>query len=113
MPKLIGIHLKGQLSGWTSAKDVILKVADILTVKGGTGAIAEYFGPGTKSLSATGKGTVVAVLGDHGFELCIRRVHGRFQDHHAGRIEGETDPGLPAPITTHLHHNGVELQAFA
>jgi len=58
MPKLIGIHLKGKLSGWTSAKDVILKVAGILTVKGGTGAIIEYFGEGARSLSCTGKGTI-------------------------------------------------------
>jgi aconitate hydratase len=57
-PKLIGIKLTGTLSGWTSAKDVILKVADILTVKGGTGAIVEYFGDGAISLSATGKGTI-------------------------------------------------------
>ena len=57
-PKLIGIKLVGKLSGWASAKDVILKVAGILTVKGGTGAIVEYFGEGAKSLSATGKGTI-------------------------------------------------------
>lgn len=57
-PKLIGIHLKGKLNGWTSAKDVILKVAGILTVKGGTGAIVEYFGDGAESLSCTGKGTI-------------------------------------------------------
>jgi aconitate hydratase len=57
-PKLIGIKLTGKLNGWTSAKDVILKVAGILTVKGGTGAIVEYFGEGAKSLSGTGKGTI-------------------------------------------------------
>ena len=57
-PKLIGVKLTGQLSGWTSAKDVILKVAGILTVKGGTGAIVEYFGEGAKNLSCTGKGTI-------------------------------------------------------
>lgn len=58
MPKLIGVKLTGKLSGWASAKDVILKVAGILTVKGGTGAIVEYFGEGADSLSATGKGTI-------------------------------------------------------
>lgn len=58
MPKLIGVKLTGKLNGWTSAKDVILKVAGILTVKGGTGAIVEYFGEGAISLSATGKGTI-------------------------------------------------------
>ncbi|RWY55632.1 aconitate hydratase [Mucilaginibacter gilvus] len=57
-PKLIGVKLTGKLSGWASAKDVILKVAGILTVKGGTGAIVEYFGEGARSLSATGKGTI-------------------------------------------------------
>ena len=57
-PKLIGVKLTGKLNGWTSAKDVILKVAGILTVKGGTGAIVEYFGEGAKSLSGTGKGTI-------------------------------------------------------
>ena len=57
-PKLIGVKLTGSLNGWTSAKDVILKVAGILTVKGGTGCIVEYFGPGAKNLSCTGKGTI-------------------------------------------------------
>jgi aconitate hydratase len=57
-PKLIGIKLTGKLSGWTAPKDVILKVADILTVKGGTGAIIEYFGEGATSMSCTGKGTI-------------------------------------------------------
>jgi aconitate hydratase len=57
-PKLIGVKLTGKLSGWSAPKDVILKVAGILTVKGGTGAIVEYFGEGAKSLSATGKGTI-------------------------------------------------------
>lgn len=58
MPKVIGVKLTGKLGGWTSSKDVILKVAGILTVKGGTGAIVEYFGPGAASLSCTGKGTI-------------------------------------------------------
>ncbi len=57
-PKLIGVKLTGKLSGWTAPKDVILKVAGILTVKGGTGAIIEYFGPGANSMSCTGKGTI-------------------------------------------------------
>ncbi len=57
-PKLIGVRLTGTISGWTAPKDVILKVAEILTVKGGTGAIVEYFGPGALSLSCTGKGTI-------------------------------------------------------
>ncbi len=57
-PKLIGVKLTGRMNGWTAPKDVILKVAGILTVKGGTGAIVEYFGPGAQSMSATGKGTI-------------------------------------------------------
>jgi aconitate hydratase len=58
MPKLLGVKLTGKLNGWTSSKDVILKVADILTVKGGTGYILEYFGEGAVSMSCTGKGTI-------------------------------------------------------
>jgi aconitate hydratase len=58
MPKLIGVKLTGKMSGWTAAKDIILKVAGILTVKGGTGAIVEYFGEGADSLSCTGKATI-------------------------------------------------------
>ena len=57
-PKLIGVNLTGEMSGWTSAKDVILKVAGILTVEGGTDAIVEYFGPGADKMSCTGKGTI-------------------------------------------------------
>src|SRR5207253_8941534 len=58
VPKVIGVHLTGRPSGWTAPKDVILKVAQILTVRGGTGAICEYFGPGCESISATGKATI-------------------------------------------------------
>src|SRR5690349_3480234 len=58
VPKLIGVRLTGSLSGWTAPKDIILKVAGILTVKGGTGAIVEYFGPGAEAISATGKATI-------------------------------------------------------
>ena len=57
-PKVIGVHLTGELSGWSAPKDVILEVDRILTVKGGTGAIVEYFGPGAESISATGKATI-------------------------------------------------------
>ena len=58
MPKLVGIHLKGKLNGWTASKDVILKVATMLTAKGGTGKVVEYYGEGAQSLSATSKGTI-------------------------------------------------------
>lgn len=54
---MIGIHLSGKMTGWTTPKDIILKVADILTVKGGTGAIIEYHGPGVDNISCTGKHT--------------------------------------------------------
>lgn len=79
-PKLIGVRLTGKLNGWTSAKDVILKVADILTVKGGTGYIVEYFGEGAKSLSCTGKGTICnmgaeigATTSTFGYDESMRR----------------------------------------
>ena len=58
LPKLIGVKLSGELSGWASPKDVILKLAGILTVKGGTGSIIEYFGDGVSTLSCTGKCTI-------------------------------------------------------
>src|SRR5205814_7129542 len=57
-PKLIGVHLTGELSGWSAPKDVILRVAEVLTVSGGTGAIVEYFGPGADTIAATGKATI-------------------------------------------------------
>jgi aconitate hydratase len=57
-PKVTGVRLTGKMSGWTSAKDIILKVADILTVSGGTGHIVEYHGPGVDSISCTGMGTI-------------------------------------------------------
>ena len=75
-PKLIGIKLTGKLSGWTSSKDVILKVAGILTVKGGTGAIVEYFGEGANSISCTGKGTICNMGAEnrgYNFLICFRR----------------------------------------
>ncbi len=65
-PKLIGVKLKGKLSGWAAPKDVILKVCEILTVKGGTNAIVEYFGEGAKSISCTGKGTICNMGAEHG-----------------------------------------------
>jgi len=76
-PKLIGVKLTGKLHGWTSAKDVILKLAGILTVSGGTGAIIEYIGPGTKSISCTGKGTITNM----GAELGATTSIFPFDDH--------------------------------
>ena len=79
-PKLIGVKLTGKLNGWTAPKDVILKVAGILTVKGGTDAIIEYFGPGAKSMSCTGKGTICnmgaevgATTSTFGYDLSMER----------------------------------------
>ncbi len=65
-PKVIGIKLTGKLNGWTSPKDIILKVCELLTVKGGTNAIVEYFGPGAESISCTGKGTICNMGAEHG-----------------------------------------------
>lgn len=65
-PKVIGVKLTGSLRGWTAPKDVILKVCELLTVKGGTNAIVEYFGPGVKSISCTGKGTICNMGAEHG-----------------------------------------------
>ena len=80
MPKLIGVKLTGKLNGWTAPKDVILKVAGILTVKGGTGAVVEYFGEGATSMSCTGKGTICnmgaeigATTSTFGYDESMRR----------------------------------------
>ncbi|HTY59737.1 MAG TPA: aconitate hydratase [Bacteroidota bacterium] len=80
-PNVIGVHLKGKLGGWTSAKDVILKVAGILTVKGGTGAIVEYFGEGTASISATGKGTICNMGAEIGATTSIFPYDSRMSDY--------------------------------
>jgi aconitate hydratase len=81
MPKLIGVKLTGKLNGWTSAKDVILKVAGILTVKGGTGAIVEYFGPGADSISCTGKGTICNMGAEIGATTSIFGYDDRMGDY--------------------------------
>ena len=80
-PKIIGVKLTGKMNGWTSAKDVILKVAGILTVKGGTGAIVEYFGEGTKSISATGKGTICNMGAEIGATTSIFPYDSRMSDY--------------------------------
>jgi len=76
-PEVIGVHLTGELRGWASAKDVILKVAGILTVKGGTGSVVEYFGPGTPSISATGKGTICNMGAEVGATTSVFPYDGR------------------------------------
>ncbi len=83
-PKLIGVKLTGRLSGWTSAKDVILKVAGVLTVKGGTGAILEYFGEGARSISCTGKGTICNMGAEIGATTSIFGYDSKMREYLAG-----------------------------
>ncbi|KAK4990811.1 Aconitate hydratase mitochondrial [Elasticomyces elasticus] len=80
-PKVIGVRLTGELSGWTSPKDIILKVAGILTVKGGTGAIIEYHGPGVKTLSCTGMGTICNMGAEIGATTSIFPFNDRMYDY--------------------------------
>lgn len=80
-PGLIGVKLTGELNGWTSAKDVILKLAGILTVKGGTGKIVEYFGPGTRSISCTGKGTICNMGAEIGATTSVFPFDSRMVDY--------------------------------
>jgi len=80
-PKIIGVKLTGQLSGWTAPKDIILKVAGILTVKGGTGAIVEYFGPGTETLSCTGMGTICNMGAEIGATTSVFPFNDRMYDY--------------------------------
>lgn len=88
-PKLIGVRLSGKLSGWTSAKDVILKVAGILTVKGGTGYILEYFGEGAKSISCTGKGTICNMGAEIGATTSLFGYDQKMADYLAGTGRSE------------------------
>ncbi len=88
-PKLIGVKLTGQLSGWTSAKDVILKVSGILTVKGGTGYIVEYFGEGAKSISCTGKGTICNMGAEIGATTSLFGYDNRMADYLRGTGRSE------------------------
>ncbi|KAH8928838.1 mitochondrial aconitate hydratase [Atractiella rhizophila] len=80
-PKVIGVKLTGKLSGWTAPKDIILKVAGILTVKGGTGAIVEYFGPGVESLSATGMGTICNMGAEIGATTSLFPFNARMKEY--------------------------------
>ena len=80
-PKVIGVKLTGTLKGWTSPKDIILKVAGILTVKGGTGAIVEYFGPGVDSISCTGMATICNMGAEIGATTSIFPYNFRMQDY--------------------------------
>src|SRR5690554_2305307 len=101
MPKLIGVKLTGKLSGWSAPKDVILKVAGILTVKGGTNAVVEYFGEGAESLSATGKGTICNMGAEVGATTSIFPF-----DQKSAEYLGQTDrpevAGLADEVKQHL-----------
>ncbi len=100
-PKLIGVRLTGQLSGWTAPKDIILKVAEILTVKGGTGAIVEYFGPGTTTISATGKATICNMGAEIGATCSLFP----YDDHGALYLKAtsrEVMAGRAAAVAEHL-----------
>lgn len=81
MPRIIGVHLTGALKGWASAKDVILKLAGILTVKGGTNAIIEYFGEGTKSISCTGKATICNMGAEVGATCSVFPYDGKMAEY--------------------------------
>lgn len=100
-PKLIGVKLTGKLSGWTSAKDVILKVAGILTVKGGTGAVVEYFGEGARSLSATGKGTICNMGAEIGATTSIFGYDEKSEAYLRGTERGDI-ADMANGIKTHL-----------
>jgi len=88
-PKVIGVNLTGSLSGWTSPKDVILKVAGILTVKGGTGAIVEYTGPGVDSISCTGMGTICNMGAEIGATTSVFPFNKRMEDYLVATLRPE------------------------
>src|SRR5690606_6408103 len=100
-PKLIGVKLTGKMNGWTSAKDVILKVAGILTVKGGTGAIVEYFGEGADSLSCTGKATICNMGAEIGATCSIFAYDEKMADYLRG-TDREEIAAMADGIREHL-----------
>jgi len=138
-PKVIGVELTGTLSGWTSPKDIILKVADILTVKGGTGAIVEYFGPGVETMSCTGMATICNMGAEIGATTSIfpynhrmkkylestgRHAIGNLADQYTGILTSdagaeydqhihinldELKPGINGPFTPDLYHLASEV----
>jgi aconitate hydratase len=101
-PKLIGVKLTGKMSGWTSAKDVILKVAGILTVKGGTGYIVEYFGEGASSISCTGKGTICNMGAEIGATTSIFGYDKKMSDYLSGTGRAEVAK-LADAVAEHLN----------
>ncbi len=107
-PKLIGVRLTGELSGWTSAKDVILKVAGILTVKGGTGYILEYFGPGAKTISCTGKGTICNM----GAEIGATTSLFGFDEKMASYLRGTDRPEVAEAALGISEHLAADPEAY-
>jgi aconitate hydratase len=100
-PKVIGVKLTGKMSGWTSAKDVILKVAGILTVKGGTGAIVEYFGEGANNLSCTGKATICNMGAEIGATTSLFAYDQKMKDYLAGTNRADI-AALADQVAEHL-----------
>jgi len=100
-PGLVGVHLKGKMNGWTSAKDVILRVAGILTVQGGTNNIVEYFGEGTRAISATGKGTITNMGAEIGATTSIFPFDDRMETYLIA-TERATIAGAAAAVAEHL-----------
>ncbi|MBK0402345.1 aconitate hydratase [Adhaeribacter sp. BT258] len=100
-PKVIGVKLTGKMSGWTSAKDVILKVAGILTVKGGTGAIVEYFGEGANNLSCTGKATICNMGAEIGATTSLFAYDAKMKDYLNGTERAEI-AALADQVAEHL-----------
>jgi len=107
-PKLIGVKLTGKMSGWTSAKDVILKVAGILTVKGGTGAIVEYFGDGADALSCTGKGTICNMGAEIGATTSLFHYSEKMKDY----LEATDRADIAAEVEKVADHLRADPEVF-
>ncbi len=99
-PKVIGVKLTGKMNGWTSPKDVILKVAGILTVKGGTGAIVEYFGPGVDNISCTGMATICNMGAEIGATTSLFPFNKRMADY----LKATGRAGIAAHATAFKHN---------
>ena len=108
-PKLIGVKLTGELSGWSAPKDVILKVAEILTVKGGTGAIVEYFGPGANSISCTGKATICNM----GAEIGATTSLFAYDDAMARYLKSTGREAIADAANAHAHDLRADDEVFA
>ncbi len=108
MPKLIGVKLTGKLNGWTSAKDIILKVAGILTVKGGTGAIVEYFGEGADNLSCTGKGTICNMGAEIGATCSVFGYDSKMADY----LKGTNRADIAAMADKVIEHLRADKEVY-